>query len=214
MVFEIRNEIHRKKNSGRGEWGLDRLEEGGGDIGGGDGAEAFDDDADALLTFVTGDVTTETGEVALGDKDLLTFAELVDGVGSDEDVIVGGGGKDAEVGNLSVGHDEGLAHDGAVDTTMAVVETEEGEMDIVIDEVLDLVFGAVGEKDIGDAGDGFLHFLSALSYLAEDGGAVGGASVRDYVVVGFQFPAVSGAQGIPPTWLLGRMGIVGGHPCV
>ena len=51
--------------------------------------------------------------------------------------------------HLIVGDDERFGFDTAAATGTAIVEAEMGEVDIVIDEGLELLFGAMGKKEIG-----------------------------------------------------------------
>lgn len=113
-----------------------------------------------MLAAVAGDFADNALEVAGDDADGLALGEFLFVRGDEDDVILFGGADDTEAFYLMVGDDEGLLGCFAADVEMAVVEAEEGEIHVVVDVGLELVFSGVGEEDVGKAG--FFNF-SALS---------------------------------------------------
>lgn len=150
-----------------------------------------------MLAAVAGDFADDALKVAGDDADGLALGEFLFVRGDEDDVILFGGADDTEAFYLMIGDDEGFLRCFAADVEMAVVEAEEGEVHVVVDVGLELVFSGVGEEDVGKTG--FLHF-SALSVDEPDGGYCGIVCLDLLiykVVVGFLLASVGCAKGIP-----------------
>ena len=127
----------------------DRLEIAARYVGGSDGEQPVDDDTDAELLAVAGDLADDPLEVSSGDDDGVAFLEVMVGIGDDDIVGFLLGADNLQRLHLMVGDDERLGLDAAAETSAAIVEAEVGKVDIVIDKGLERLFGAVGKKEVG-----------------------------------------------------------------
>ena len=129
-------------------------------IRGAGGQETVDDDADALLALIAGHYAGYAGKLTIGDADALAFAEAGYHLGRDDDVSGVCIADDSETGHLAIRDNEGNVDRGAAYVGATIVETEEGEADIVIDENFQFVFCASGKKDVGYA---WFHYGGPLA---------------------------------------------------
>ena len=129
------------------DWG----EEGGGDIGGGDGDESFNDDGNALLSLVSGNTSSDTSKASLGDANFLTFMEMGVVLGNKGYVAVVYSTEDAQAFHLSFGDYKWATNELAIKAFLRIVKSEVGEVLVVVNKMLNFLEGTMSEKDVGDA---------------------------------------------------------------
>ena len=154
---------------------VEALEEAGGDVGGGDGDDAFDGDDEAFVAVYALDVAFGALEDSAGDADALAFLE-VDGFGVQVfEVWVAAGGHHLEGVHLAVGNNGRVL--GA-----AVPVKDDVSFEFLLD-CLGLRDRAVEKDERADGG--FLHHraLAMMLMLHEFGGVV--ALDRDPLQLGF-----------------------------
>ena len=196
------------------------FEIGGGDVGADGGEEAFDLHGHALLAFVAGHAAAHAGKGAAHDTDALAFAELLYLVEGETYVLAFGLADDAETVHLVLRHHDGGLAEHAALPEVAVVEADEGEVDVVEDEGFDLGERAVDEEEIGQERLVELVDFSLHAPHHTLGGAEGRAALRNYIVVGLALPAIGGPEHMPASLMVGGgccLGLVhrykaGGHP--
>ena len=103
---------------------------------------------------------------------------------------------------------------------MMVIETEIGQVDIVIDKRFEPLFRVIGKEDVGQTGFDDALSPPVLDLRAADRRQEGFDPFRDKKVVGFPLSSVGRPKRIPLTLRLGSrwfrtigQGTLGGHPC-
>lgn len=128
-----------------------RFEEGCGDVGCGYGNEAFDDDGNALLTLITCHSACDSGKASLDDAYQLAFGEMGVVLGHKGNVAIVYSTDDAQTLHLTFWDDEGATDKLAVETFLRIVESEVGEVLVVVNKMLNFLECAVSKEDVGDA---------------------------------------------------------------
>lgn len=137
----------------------DELEEGGGDVGGGDPAEVGEAEAYTLLAGDTDDDTHATPELAVADVDMVVSLDMDDAVVADiHEVVVLGTGDVDEVLHLVGGNlQRGVLAVGIADEVVIVEAGNERQLgdggeavDVMGEQGLGLGPAEVGKEDVGD----------------------------------------------------------------
>lgn len=172
------------------------LEEGGGDVGGGnEGVEELD--YDTLLACYASHAATDTLELALGDTHLVVGLEG-DGVGGDEaDVFVLGVGGEDEIAHLPVADRQGRVAEIHAYLEMVVVEGEVGKGRTVVDIGAGLLLGEVGEDEVGDQRLGVVAELAINATDTFPHSYIGINAIEDELIDSHDLAPVGGTEHKP-----------------